>query len=204
MQVVFRLVLNVHQRSNHSANTFSKSLTQESSWYLNQWNWASSWQKSRFTDRPTCLFTRLESLAWSHQGFWYPSFCRKPNLWSLWYGGISRCGFPALLSWRKRKVETSLFFILPCLSKHSLSSRKSMKRSTTNYLHHNVKKQQQKNKWHMTPDTWHVKCHMWCMVGGEHSLKISASQLLQFGIDSVLTILNERMNQSINESQRCL
>ena len=39
------------------------------------------------------------------------------------------------------------------------------------------------------------------MVGGEHSLKISAPQLLRFGIDSVLKILNERMtfNESINE-----
>ena len=32
---------------------------------------------------PTCLCTRLESLAWSQQGFWQLSFCRKPNLWSL-------------------------------------------------------------------------------------------------------------------------
>ena len=31
----------------------------------------------------TCLCTRLESLAWSHQGFWLPSFCRKLYLWSL-------------------------------------------------------------------------------------------------------------------------
>ena len=38
------------------------------------------------------------------------------------------------------------------------------------------------------------------MVGGEHSLKISGSQLLLFGIDSVLKILNERMIYLINES----
>ena len=32
---------------------------------------------------PTCLFTRPESLSWSQQGFWQPSFCRKHNLGSL-------------------------------------------------------------------------------------------------------------------------
>ena len=37
---------------------------------------------------------------------------------------------------------------------------------------------------------------MWYMVGGEHSLKISAPQLLRFGIDSVLKILNTNL---INE-----
>ena len=34
------------------------------------------------------------------------------------------------------------------------------------------------------------------MVGGEHSLKITAPKLLWFGIDSVLKILNERINDS--------
>ena len=37
------------------------------------------------------------------------------------------------------------------------------------------------------------------MVGVEHSLKISAPQLLRFGIDSVLKILNERMTYSVND-----
>ena len=45
---------------------------------------------------------------------------------------------------------------------------------------------------------------MWHMVGDEHSLKVLAPQLLRFGIDSVLKILNERMTQImtywINES----
>ena len=36
-------------------------------------------------------------------------------------------------------------------------------------------------------------------MGGEHSLKILAPQLLQFGINSVLKILNERMTYSMNE-----
>ena len=33
------------------------------------------------------------------------------------------------------------------------------------------------------------------MVGGEHFLKILGPQLLWFGIDSVLKILNEKMTQ---------
>ena len=41
---------------------------------------------------PTCLFTRLERLGWSQQGFWQPSLCRKSNLWSLCCEGITRCG----------------------------------------------------------------------------------------------------------------
>ena len=41
---------------------------------------------------------------------------------------------------------------------------------------------------------------MWHVVGVEYSLKISAFQLLQFGIDSALKILNERIsNFSLNE-----
>ena len=50
---------------------------------------------------------------------------------------------------------------------------------------------------------WHVTCDMWHMLRGEHSLKMSAPQLLQFGIDSVLKILNKKdhlLNQWINES----
>ena len=39
---------------------------------------------------------------------------------------------------------------------------------------------------------------MWHMVGGEHSLQISAPQFLQFGIDSVLKILNERITDLID------
>ena len=42
------------------------------------------------------------------------------------------------------------------------------------------------------------------MVGAEHFLKISAPQLLPFGIDSALKMLNERITQLVNQSQRCL
>ena len=51
--------------------------------------------------------------------------------------------------------------------------------------------------WHLTPDTWHLTpdtWHIWQMVGVN---KISAPQLLRFGIDSFLTILNERITQSM-------
>ena len=55
-----------------------------------------------------------------------------------------------------------------------------------------------------------MTCDIQHMVGGKYSLKISAPQLLRFGIDSVWTILNKRstddsekkeylMNQSMNE-----
>ena len=51
---------------------------------------------------------------------------------------------------------------------------------------------------HLTPHTWHVTHDMWHMVGGEHSLKISAPQLLRFGKDSVLKILSERITHLMN------
>ena len=35
------------------------------------------------SDTYTCLFTRLEGLAWSQQGFWQLSFCRNCDLWSV-------------------------------------------------------------------------------------------------------------------------
>ena len=37
------------------------------------------------------------------------------------------------------------------------------------------------------------------MVGGEHSLKISAPQLLWFGIDSTLNIFPQTITESVNE-----
>ena len=47
--------------------------------------------------------------------------------------------------------------------------------------------------WNVTPDMWHMTCDTWhdtwhvthgTMVEGEHSLKISAPQLLRFGQES--------------------
>ena len=42
------------------------------------------------------------------------------------------------------------------------------------------------------------------MVEGEQALKISGPQLLRFGVNSVLKIVNERISKSINELQSCL
>ena len=66
--------------------------------------------------------------------------------------------------------------------------------STTLY-----KKKIKKKMWHLTPDTWHVTHDMWHIVGGEHYLKISAPQLIWFGIDSGLKKLNKRITYWINE-----
>ena len=44
----------------------------------------------------------------------------------------------------------------------------------------------------MTYDMWH-------MVGGEHSLKISAPQLLWFGIDSTLNIFPQTITEGVNQ-----
>ena len=79
----------------------------------------------------TCLFTRLESLAWSQQGFWLISFCRKRNLWSLCFDGRTKVKFLCIASMEKRKsgdksiFHPFTFLVLP------LSSRKAVKSSTT-------------------------------------------------------------------------
>ena len=61
------------------------------------------------TQDPSCLFTRLESLGWSQQGFWQPSFWRKRNLWSLCYdgGSLVLLLFTAYLEerWSIKKLE---------------------------------------------------------------------------------------------------
>ena len=51
--------------------------------------------------------------------------------------------------------------------------------------------------WHVTPEMWHLARDMWHMVGVEYSLNIPAPQLLWFGIDSVVKIFPQIMNQSI-------
>ena len=63
-------------------------------------------------------------------------------------------------------------------------------------------------RWHVTGDMWHPAT-LWeaqsscegplaSLVEGKNSLKISAPQLLQFGIDSVLKILNKRITELLN------
>ena len=46
----------------------------------------------------------------------------------------------------------------------------------------------------MTYDTWHVT-----HCGGENSLKISAPQLLWFGIDSTLNVFQQTIAELINQ-----
>ena len=63
------------------------------------------------------------------------------------------------------------------------STTLSKKKFNKNYIWH-VKR----DTWYLPRDTWHMTCDTW---GGiEHYLKMSASQLLRFGIGSVLKILN--------------
>ena len=56
----------------------------------------------------TCLFTRLESLARSQQGFWQLSFCRNCSLWNLCCDGRTSEGLLCLLVWMNGKVLRSL------------------------------------------------------------------------------------------------
>ena len=56
-----------------------------------------------------------------------------------------------------------------------------------------------RDTWSVTHDTWHVTFDMWHMVGDEHLLKILIPQLLRFGIDSVLKILNDRFDEVSNQ-----
>ena len=53
--------------------------------------------------------------------------------------------------------------------------------------------------WHVTPNKWHVTCDMWHMVGGKHSLKISAYYLYWFGIHDAVKIGRKRMTKITNE-----
>ena len=55
------------------------------------------------TATATCLFTWLESLAWSQQGFRQPSFCRKHSLWSLGYDGRTMVRFLCITCMEKKK-----------------------------------------------------------------------------------------------------
>ena len=64
----------------------------------------SAWQIIKSNHVPTGLFTRLESLAWSQQGFWQPIFCRKRNLWSLCCSGRTEVVFLCNVGMEKKKI----------------------------------------------------------------------------------------------------
>ena len=85
-----------------------------------------------------------------------------------------------------------------CMLKYS-PLRKWNKVNLLNQYYHFVQKEEQNiyninffDMWHVTYDMshltrhmWHVTCDVWHMEGGEHSLKISAPQLFQFGSEGV-------------------
>ena len=52
--------------------------------------------------------------------------------------------------------------------------------------------------WHVTRDTWHLTPDMGHFVGGEHSVKISASYLFRIGRERDLKIWRKRISQSVN------
>ena len=56
-----------------------------------------------------------------------------------------------------------------------------------------------RDAWYVTPDTWHLTPDMWHMVGGEHSLKMSAPYLLRFGCNDVLKVWRKRITEWIND-----
>ena len=81
------------------------------------------------------IYQARQSLAWSQQGFWPPSFCRKNNLWSFCFDGRTKpkVKFLCIASMEKRESgDKSIFhpfsFLLLCLS-----SRKAVNRSTTRF-----------------------------------------------------------------------
>ena len=79
------------------------------------------------------IYQARESLAWSQQGFWQPTFCRKRNLWSLCFDGRSKVKFLCIASMAKKKhgeefiFHPSSFLILP------LSFWEALNRSTTQF-----------------------------------------------------------------------
>ena len=75
------------------------------------------------------FFTRLESVAWSKQGFWHPSFFRKHNLWSLCCVVRTKVGFLCLACMEKGKSvdmrilhPSNLFYRFPFLQESNEGS----------------------------------------------------------------------------------
>ena len=84
---------------------------------------------------PTCLFTRLEGLAWSHQDFWQPSFCRNCYLGSLFLLGKNSFfllfpGWKGICkeAWNNMKYTCVHFSCSPC---------NQCKETLPNFSHHN-------------------------------------------------------------------
>ena len=77
-----RLKILADNFKNFSELSFNTKNSSVETFVLTCWHWL-TFSFIQTTFHTTCLFTRLESLAWSQQGFWQPSFCRKRNLWNL-------------------------------------------------------------------------------------------------------------------------
>ena len=62
------------------------------------------------------IYQARKSLAWSQQGFWQPTFCRKRNLWSLCFDGRINVKFLCIASLEKKKSgDNSIFHPLQLL-----------------------------------------------------------------------------------------
>ena len=61
-------------------------------------------------DTPTCLFTRLDSLPWSQQGFWRLSICRNCILWSFGCHGETRLMLVCIACLVYRKTHPSKLY----------------------------------------------------------------------------------------------
>ena len=81
----------------------------------------------------TCLFTRLESLAWSQQSFWQLSFWRKRNLWRPCFVGRTKVKSPCIASMPKKKSGNKTIFHPFSFWILHLPSREAMNRSTTQF-----------------------------------------------------------------------
>ena len=79
------------------------------------------------------IYQARQSLPWSHQIFWQPSFCSKRNLWRLCFDGKIEVKFRCIAAMEKKKsgpdsiFHPFSFMILP------LSFREALNRSTIQF-----------------------------------------------------------------------
>ena len=119
--------------------------------------------------RMSNVFRDSEFLGKSNGKKWY-------HIWTFLFGN-------GLKSPRQKK-----FFLLLLILPYKLDEVGPVdNRPSTDKLHHFVNEKFKKiikksdmwhvtcDTWHVTHDTWHMTPDMWHLVGGEHSLKMSAS-----------------------------
>ena len=54
------------------------------------------------------IYQARQSLAWSQQGFWQPSFCRKRNLWRLCFDVRTKVKFLCIATMEKKESGDEL------------------------------------------------------------------------------------------------